>query len=184
MTIMKKSKFLLPCVACLVVVLTLVSCKKGDTGPAGPAGPQGTQGTQGVQGVAGTANVIYSPWIDTTTFKVLDTLHNGAVIDTFWIADISAPKLTADILNQGEIKTYVNANTTADPVVYPLPFNNGAIFIDVVYATGLIELTTNANLAGVPFRYVVVPGGTAARSYKSINWNNYSEVKAYLHLKD
>jgi hypothetical protein len=187
MKIMKKSIFLLPCVVCAVVGMLLISCKKGDTGPAGAtgaAGPAGPAGAAGVPGATGTANVMYSPWIDTTKWNVLDTFHVGTVIDTVFIADINVPKLTADILNQGQIQVYFNLNTTASPVIYALPFNNGNVFIDVVYAVNTIEMTTNLDLTGLPFRYVLIPGGTAARTYKSIDWKNYAEVKAYLGLKD
>lgn len=47
----------------LMIVLVIISCKKGDQGPAGPAGttgaagPAGATGAQGPQGVAGNANV-------------------------------------------------------------------------------------------------------------------------------
>jgi hypothetical protein len=34
------------------------------------------------------------------------------------------------------------------------------------------------------YRYILIPGGTAARAGKKIDWNNYNEVKAYLKLKD
>jgi hypothetical protein len=187
MKIMKKSIFLLPCVVCAVVGMLLISCKKGDTGPAGAAGaagPAGPAGAAGVAGATGTANVIYSTWIDTATW-VVDTQHNGAVIDTLgYFANFNAPKLDLNILTTGEIKVYVNANTTADPTVFPLPYNNGSLFIDVAFFLNTIQLFSNGKLTGVPFRYVLIPGGTAARTYKSIDWKNYAEVKAYLGLKD
>ena len=184
---MKKAKFLLPCAVCVAFILLLASCKKGDTGPAGPAGPAGAAGATGAAGPAGavgTANVIYSAWIDTATWRA-DTVHNGTVIDTLgYFANINAPKLDLTILNTGEIKVYINVNTPADPTVFPLPFNNGQIFIDVVFFLNTIQVSSNAKLTGLPFRYVLIPGGTTARTYKSINWNNYNEVKAYLGLKD
>ena len=37
------------------------------------------------------------------------------------------------------------------------------------------------------YRYVLIPGGTAARpgpNGKTIDWNNYKEVQQYLGLKD
>ena len=32
------------------------------------------------------------------------------------------------------------------------------------------------------YRYILIPGGKAARS--AIDWNNYAAVKKYLNLKD
>ena len=187
---MRKTLRLLPHILSIALVVGIVSCSKdgpagpaGATGPAGPAGAAGAAGSQGPAGPAGTANVIYSDWIDTTTWKA-DTVHNGTIIDTVGFhADIAAPKLDTAILNRGEIKVYVNANTTADPAVFPLPYNDGQLFIDPIFFTGRVRLLSNGNLTAVPFRYVLIPGGTHARTMK-INWNNYNEVKAYLGLKD
>jgi hypothetical protein len=189
MKFMKKTKLLLPCAICAVAMLIFASCKKGDTGPAGPAGPGGPAGAAGAAGpagAAGTANVIYSNWIDTLVFKP-DTATNMTThkLDTLgYFTDINVPKLTLDILNKGEIKVYVNAGTVADPTVLPVPYNNGLVFIDPSFFLSTIELYSNARLTNVPFRYILIPGGTTARTYKSINWNNYNEVKAYLGLKD
>lgn len=180
---MKKSKLLLPCLVCATMMI-FVACKKGDTGPAGPAGPTGATGATGSQGPAGTANVIYSDWIDTATW-VADTQHNGATIDTLgYYALIDAPKLDLSMLNTGEIKVYVNAGSATDPFVFPLPFNNGSLFIDVSFYLNTIQLYSNGKLNTVPFRYILIPGGTTARTAKVIDWNDYKAVKAYLGLKD
>jgi hypothetical protein len=172
----------------MALVVGIVSCSKdGPAGPAGatgPAGPQGPAGSQGPAGAPGTANVIYSDWIDTTTW-IADTVHNGTTIDTLgYFADLDVPALDTNILNRGEIKVYVNvSNDPTFPIVFPLPFNNGSLFIDPVFAPNIIELSSNGDLTGLPFRYILIPGGTHARTAK-INWNNYNEVKAYLGLKD
>ena len=185
---MKKAKLLLPCVLCAAtaMVIFLASCSKtGSTGPAGPAGPAGAGGAAGPAGATGTANVIYSPWIDTTTW-IVDTVHNGAVIDTVgYHALLNVPKLDLTMLNTGEIKVYVNASTDpADPTVFPVPYNDGSLFIDVVFYLNTIQITSNGKLTGIPFRYILIPGGTAARTTKTIDWKNYKAVQAYLGLKD
>jgi len=172
----------------MALVVGIVSCSKdGPAGPAGatgPAGPQGPAGSQGPAGAPGTANVIYSDWIDTTTW-IAHTVHNGTTIDTLgYFADLDVPALDTNILNRGEIKVYVNvSNDPTFPIVFPLPFNNGSLFIDPVFAPNIIELSSNGDLTHFPFRYILIPGGTHARTAK-INWNNYNEVKAYLGLKD
>jgi len=185
---MRTTLRLLPHILCMALVVGIVSCSKdGPAGPAGatgPAGPQGPAGSQGPAGAPGTANVIYSDWIDTATW-IADTVHNGATIDTLgYFADLDVPALDTNILNRGEIKVYVNvSNDPTFPIVFPLPFNNGSLFIDPVFAPNIIELSSNGDLTNFPFRYILIPGGTHARQAK-INWNNYNEVKAYLGLKD
>jgi len=186
---MKKALNLLLYTLCVTITLYLVSCSKdegaqGPAGPAGAAGPAGPAGGAGPAGPAGTANVIYSPWIDTLNFIPI-TQTTGGITDTVgYFGDITAPRVDADMLNKGEIKVYVNGGDATDPVVFPIPFNNGVIFIDVTFSTGIIELTSNADLSGLPFRYILIPGGTPARSAKSIDWNDYKQVQKYLGLKD
>ena len=57
----------------------------------------------------------------------------------------------------------------------------GSISLEQAYAC---EIYSNGDLTGVPFRYILIPGGTTARTAKIIDWNNYAAVKAYLGLKD
>ena len=173
---------------CFVMVFLLMaaaSCKKGDTGPAGPAGPAGPTGAAGAagpKGDTGTANVIYSAWLD-AAFTRPDT--NSA-----YTATITAPKLDANMLAKGEIKVYANLNYVASPVVYPLPYFDGGSILNVAFQVGTITLiatddfSTGTNATGKYFqyRYILIPGGKAARS--AIDWNNYAEVKKYLNLKD
>jgi len=178
--------------------LVIASCSKtgptgpaGATGPAGPAGGAGTAGATGAAGPAGTANVIYSAWLDAS--YTADTVHNGAVIDTigFYYAG-SIPKLTSAMLTSGEVKVYVNLNTAATPQILPVPFFDvyTNLSITVEYEIGVANLYSDANLSTIgsgaakagQWRYILIPGGTPARS--AIDWNNYAEVKKYLNLKD
>jgi hypothetical protein len=185
---MRKTLRLLFYISSVVIAIGIVSCsKEGPAGPAGatgPAGPQGPGGAQGPAGQPGTANVMYSDWIDTTTWNPSIDTTGGATDTVGFFADIDVPALDTNILNRGEIKVYVNVSTDPTfPIVFPLPFNNGSLFIDPVFAPNIIELSSNGDLTGFPFRYILIPGGTHARQAK-INWNNYNEVKAYLGLKD
>jgi len=173
---------------CFVMVFLLMaaaSCKKGDTGPAGPAGPAGPTGATGATGAkgdTGTANVIYSPWLD-VAFTRADT-------SSPYIGTIAAPKLDANMLAKGEIKVYANLNYVSAPIVYPLPYFDGAYIINVAFQVGTITMVSNDNFSTgtdatgkyQQYRYILIPGGKAARS--SINWNDYAEVKKYLNLKD
>jgi hypothetical protein len=64
----------------------------------------------------------------------------------------------------------------------------------VDFSAGSIFLTSNINagtyiddgdgLKYQQYRYILIPGGVAARTKQTVNWNNYNEVKAFLKLKD
>lgn len=179
--------FFFACMLAMAVAVT--SCSKdGDTGPAGPAGevgPEGPGGPAGEKGDTGVANVIYSDWLD-VTFS-LDTAAGS------YFVDIDAPKLTADVIATGLVKTYINIGTSADPVVMSLPYNSSTIIIREYLLEGFIELLSNANMSTYTaedgtksgqVRYVIIPGGTAARTSKAIDWNDYAQVKAYMGWKN
>jgi hypothetical protein len=185
---MRKTFKLLPYILGMALITMIVSCGKdgpaGPAGSAGPAGPQGPSGPAGPAGATGTANVIYSDWISTTWLP--DTVKQGSVvIDTLgWYADISAPKLDTAILNRGEIKTYLNLSTVVtSPFIVPLPYFDGGVLINAYYFPQTVELYSNVQINnGIKVRYVLIPGGTHARS--AINWNDYKQVQTYLGLKD
>jgi len=183
---------------CFVAAFLLIAaaCSKtgptGATGPAGPAGPTGAAGAAGAAGPAGTANVIYSTWLD-AKYKA-DTQHNGTVIDTlgFYFDTTGITKLTSAILTSGEIKIYINLGTATSPAIIPLPYWDpySQISINPTFFTGEIYIYSDYNVstylnAGVKqqqWRYILIPGGTTARS--AVDWNNYAEVKKYLNLPD
>lgn len=173
--------------------IVLASCSK--EGPAGPAGAQGSAGPTGAQGPAGakgdpgTANVIYSDWLDVT-------FDNG-------LGQIDVSGLSLDILNSGVVKVYWNLSDNTDPFIVSVPCTVPAgilfgddvddtdppIYVDAYFAEQMILLSTNYNISsqgGISqFRYILIPGGTpVARKSSSIDWNNYSEVKKLLNLKD
>lgn len=182
-------------------VLMLSACtKEGPAGPAGPAGPQGANGANGASGLPGatgtagapgTANVIYSAW--------LNVIYEPANADSsVWIAEIPAPKLVDSILNKGAIKVYLNigSDSTNGQLVVPLPvweaFLVGAI-INPYFSNQTITLIATDNVSSFTrrgfryfqYRYMLIPGGIpSGRGIKTINWNDYNEVKAHLGLKD
>ncbi|WP_298732392.1 hypothetical protein [uncultured Chitinophaga sp.] len=168
-------------------VFAMVSCsKEGDAGPAGPEGPAGPAGAAGPKGDAGSANVIYSDWLDASYTTEDDSVS--------WVAEIDAPKLTTEILSKGEIKVYVNLAAAENPAIVPLPYFDGAFLINVQAVESAIILISNADLSTYiheasgkkvqQVRYVLIPGGTAARQSAGIDWNDYQQVKKYLNLKD
>lgn len=191
---MRKTLQFLPLALAMAVVTLIISCSKtgpagpkGDTGPAGPAGASGPAGPAGAPGATGTANVMYSDWI-AVTWKA-DTTMTGTVIDTVgWYTDIAAPKLDTAILNRGEIKTYFNLSTNAaTPFVVPLPYFDGGLIINAYYFPQTVELYASRRIIdGLKVRYILIPGGTHARTANgsAVNWKDYNAVKTYLGLKD
>jgi hypothetical protein len=177
-----------PLIYSLIVIFSLsvfVACKKGDTGPQGPPGDTGAQGPQGEQGPPGTTNVIYSDWLD-VVFEPNDDSSN-------WNAAIPADALDANMLNQGEIKVYINLNRPNDPVVFPLPYFDGAIIINPVFFTDTIALvstvdagtftdTTGAKI--LQYRYVMIPGTELANVPANVNLDKYADVKKYFKLEN
>ena len=181
-------------------VLYVACSKDGPAGPAGPEGPAGANGAPGPagpagpQGEPGTANVIYSEWLN-VPFEADTFTNNQGVLDTIgFYATIDAPKLTAEVLNQGEIKVYVNFGSLDQPNVMPLPWYDVYFNLNIMVnlEVGAIHLYSNGDvgtqnqdgtLVG-QYRYILIPGAEAARMSKAINWNNYAAVKAYLKLKN
>jgi hypothetical protein len=196
---MKHRLFTIPCIFLLMITLFVTSCTKegpaGATGPAGPAGPAGPTGAAGVPGAAGTpgapgtANVIYSPWLDVAFTPNTDS--------SAWTAQINAPLMVDSILNKGEVKVYLNAgkDSTTRNLIVSLPifdvFLTGEI-INVYFqtqriilaATGDVGTFTSGGAKYFQYRYVLIPGGKAARMASGIDWSKYDQVKKYLRLPD
>lgn len=197
---MKNKSYLSLFTLLMIISVLFYQCQKGDAGPAGSTGPAGANGAtgaagaQGPKGDTGTANVIYSAWLDVVYAP--DTVHIGTLVDTVgFFANITAPKLTAAILNSGEMKVYFNFGSTASADVVPLPFFD--VYSDLSIAPDFllqrIFLYSNANAstvtqAGVKrfqYRYILIPGSVpSGRVMQTVDWNNYNQVKAYLGLKD
>ncbi|SFW83757.1 hypothetical protein [Chitinophaga sancti] len=168
-------------VACMFsLAIGMTSCKKGDAGPVGPKGEKGDTG------VAGNAGIIYSAWKDAAFTLASD--------NATYFVNVDAPKITAAILNKGDVKVYTQYYTsTGGLVVMPLPYFNGNYIINVNLFEGGFEIYSNADFStstddngkkSFQYRYVIIPGGQAAARKAGIDWNNYEQVKAYLHLKN
>ena len=199
---MKNMKTSICYVLLIALPLFIISCsKEGPAGPAGPAGPQGTAGAAGpagpagAAGAAGTANVIYSTWLDVPFTYNVDPANPG---DTVWSADLNVPKLTAAILNSGDVKVYFNFGTSATPDVNPLPLLSPFLGYNLeIYSLSIQNITFlsnfNASFRGTganksyQFRYILIPGGTPARIMtdgNKVDWNDYASVQKYLGLTD
>lgn len=167
--------------ALLLIFLGACSAEDGEDGATGATGPQGEQGAQGEQGDEGpqgeqgeqgnpgTANVIYSDWVATELGNNIATSSDSFEMD--------APDIDADMLNYGTILVFGRRVDLVDGnVVYPLPIVFGGARQQsyfYVATAGTITITIHANEEGDPagdgtflsqYRYVLIPGGTAADS--------------------
>ncbi|MEP7258667.1 MAG: hypothetical protein ABI687_09765, partial [Flavitalea sp.] len=140
------------------------------------------------------ANVIYSVWLDVIYDPLKDTTAGPNFGDTIgWAGQITADKLSAEILNTGEVKVYINFNTAANPVVVPIPYFDGGVIINPLFVTGGILLSSNTGNASSfvdgsdkiqQYRYILIPGGVNTLATPDVDWNDYNSVKKYLNLKD
>jgi hypothetical protein len=97
------------------------------------------------------------------------------------------------MLSSGEIKVYMNLNTADDPVVFPLPYFDGAVIINPIFFTDTIALISTADASTVTedgdtflqYRYVLIPGAVlAANQGSNVNLDNYADVKRLFRIKD
>lgn len=160
----------------LIGATVLVSCSKdGAEGPIGLQGPQGqqgmegTQGPQGPQGEIGTANVIYSDWI---TVQETDWSPSTGTV-TRKTAILIAPEITQEHLDTSAILVYVQKVFGTEPnsiALLPMDDNEFEFVLDgidigeIIIKARRIDLGTfNNNFVALPFRYVIIPGGTQAK---------------------
>ncbi|NSL86175.1 hypothetical protein ECE50_005005 [Chitinophaga sp. Mgbs1] len=178
----------------LTAAIFLVNACSKD-GSAGPAGAPGGKGDKGDPGAPGTTGIIYSNWLDVK--YEADTVHlAGGRIDTIgYYAVIDAPKLTQEALTSADVRLYINLSDAANPTIALLPYvEESGIVIRFIAYKGKLQLTSNINAGTIidnrgakrlQYRYMIAPGGTAARKAgHDINWSDYNVVKAYLGLKD
>lgn len=171
--------------------------KDGETGPAGAKGDTGATGPAGTPGKDATSGILYSEWLDVTFTAVKETEDgngNGVLDTVFFGAEIDAPKITEEILSTGDVRVFINTYSDTEKDVAPLPFVSpiSGATISPSFSVGLITLiangafntVTDSGLKYQQYRYVIIPGGAAARQAAGIDWNDYKQVKAYLHLKD
>lgn len=127
----------LPVLAALTTVfLMTMSCKKGDRGPAGPAGPD---------------SVMYSNWITLSFSKVYDQTTG----DSAYGATVTAPQITTSVLNTGSVVGYL---LLADPLSGDSSIVNAINYVTEYFTPGYIDIFAGADLSGIPYRYVIVPG--------------------------
>jgi hypothetical protein len=182
---MRKLRFL--SLSLLATTLITISCTKegpegpvgaqGSQGPPGTPGANGTPGAPGAPGAAGTANVIYSTWVASVTADwVLGYVApNNYNVERCY--NRTAAGVTQAILDQGVVlcygKNFTIGASTILPNVQLLPYResfNGQSY-SFVLDVGKIAFTYDpdgtapvrpvSQLAGISYRYVIIPGGVS-----------------------
>ena len=147
-------------ISIFLLILSMSSCKKGDTGPAGPAG---------------TANVSYSDWFTPAAYK------KDTVFGTYGFSyNKPIDALTQKMIDSGTVLVFGKL-AGYNPVIWPtgqvsqmpitIAYMSGSVpNIDTwsaLLSTGnlKIRLTSSTNQYGSiavshQFRYVIIPGGT------------------------
>lgn len=151
--------------AILLLTITIASCKKGDTGPAGK------DGTNGNANVIATNNVTINTW---------------SLSNSIYTATISASGITQNIVDKGIVMVYIQYGSQW----VSLPDITGINSTVYAYELGKVVLinsnsdgTTPTNPSTQTFRIVIISASNREAN-PNVNWNNYSEVKQALNLKD
>jgi len=195
------NNFFLVTVLLVIGLGLLAGCKdlqgpKGPKGDQGAQGPQGPKGDQGPQGKPGTANVIYSDWIQPSSWSKGDDFG-----DMYRYFIIEADSLTQDVLDQGAVRVYWDP--AGSDRIYPLPSpkdgapgNAFSYYYKLKVDTVRIEYYDPDNPSTVPyaittdnrFRYVIIPGGqaagTSAPKVEELKNMSYKELKKRLNIPD
>lgn len=175
-----------------LIGMSLVYCSKPEDGKEGPQGPPGN------------ANVISSDWITATTIS-RDTTIDGTCVR---VRHLTVPQLTNEILNKGQMITYMRVGSIGP---YQLPYISDAggatNMINCIYRTNKIfvyrhTFNTCRFNSGIPeaypgqpvlvnlpqsleYRYVFIPPAPAGSRVHNINLKEmtYDEVCDYFKLK-
>ncbi len=165
-----KSKIYLAAVALSAIALFGGCAKDGATGLQGPQGPAGADGTNA--NITGTLPINVNWAYNSGTYTYTDTLVD---------ADI-----TQDIVNTGSVQVFALYNGVE---WWILPDVNGKSVTTYGYSVGYVSLQCSdidVNTTPTPPATVrvVIISSTARMAHPNVDWSNYAEVKAALHLKD
>jgi hypothetical protein len=197
---MKKNNLRGLAVSILSIALIIsIGCEgpTGNDGPAGAQGPQGEVGPQGPQGPEGTANVIYSDWIgfDVSNWSEANSAFGQMRRDY----PVMETAINDEILSMGTVAVYVRipGNASIQDKVFYLPwiynltkgvaqrlaFELSPQTINI-YLHDLVDQSADPGTFGnvVEYRYVIIPGGTAAKQVFA-NFSNYQETMEFYSIE-
>ncbi|MEP6747970.1 MAG: hypothetical protein ABJB86_09610 [Bacteroidota bacterium] len=125
--------------AFLFFIITLNSCSK--------------TGAKGATGANGTANVMYSSWANLTmTYNSSDSAYEQSV---------TVDSLTQAVIDSGLVLCYIKYTNSSGKT----QIESASNYISVVLGLKTISLYSYYyDFTGVPFRYIIIHGGTAIGS--------------------
>jgi hypothetical protein len=204
--IMKNRLRLLSVCVISFAIVSMISCKKGDTGPAGPAGPAGAAGptgpagaagAQGPTGSSGNGNVmqfIYAPTDNDGNLTGLD-LTGTAPDNNYLPLVMYSPNDTLEkcawfvYLIKGAGYFAIPGAGAGDASTYSFSYGyyvqDSALFI-ISRPTGPGEVYDAVSIVRILFSDQVISNSTHGSSNNhglpNIDFKNYAEVKKYYNL--
>ncbi|HTD92809.1 MAG TPA: collagen-like protein [Chitinophagaceae bacterium] len=201
-------KFRLLSLTLLSITLIAISCtKEGPEGPAGTPGTQGPAGSPGAPGTPGAGITTYSPWFVTGSGWLEITTPTEPNYGEVFYFPKTAASVTQTIIDQGVVLCYMKGDPglavadAATPFQLPYSFGFGFGYIDhydFTLTPGKIRFLyksdnpwTAAQLVGVTFRYVTIPGTVAGRGVEQtyegytaaqLKAMPYSQVAELFHI--
>lgn len=180
-----------------ILLIPAMGCEgpEGPTGPAGSQGSQGEQGPQGPEGPPGTANVYYSNWTPFDASNWSDAYSRFGQMRRDY--PIDEPLIDEEILAMGTVAVYIRIPGNAGDTVFSLPWvlhiNKGLqqminFELDpqliVLNFFDLVDDSVDPGTFGnnVEYRYVIIPGGTAAKA-KLPDLNDYQAVVEFYGIE-
>ncbi len=181
------NKYLFLAILGAFLISLSTSCEKeGPEGPKGLDGKDGVPGLNGKDGTNGKDGKDGNANVKSVNFVVeIDEWIKDDESSYHYEKDI--PAITEQIANTGDVRLYVKTKNYS--FLQPLPYTYlDWLVINYGYKTGKIRIDLTLNdpvmkLSDMDFEFfkvVIIEGSALA---KSVNYNNYEEVKAYYNLE-
>lgn len=147
----------------------------------------GKDGEDGLDGAPGTANVFYSEWLSTPVGQAAVVDATSGMLYTY-----AAPQITSDILSSGAVLTYLQFSTEVMQLPYTSQAGGTTNTVAAMTTVGNLKVFRYRHDGGTPtiplgaavrIRYIVIPGGFAARQSDLRN-KSYEEVCALFGIPE
>ncbi|MBQ4820170.1 hypothetical protein [Aquimarina sp. MMG016] len=167
----------------LMMIFTLVITSTSCDGEDGANGIDGVEGPQGPAGQDGNANVIASPWFQSSSW-----VNSGSPSAYF---DRSAPEVTQEIIDNGVVIAYTKLAGDSN-YTRPLPATTLDRFFwnffitepeNIRFTAFTLDGSNISPSSNNQFRYVIIPSSELLNR-SSIDLNDYNAVKEFYKLKD
>ena len=164
----------------MVIAIGITSCKKGDKGDTGPTGINGNANVH-----SQTFLVLSSQWTHNgTSGQQGDSYSNSQLC--YWITD--------DIASKGAVLAYTsNDNLSWDQMPFTIPLYSGHAYSEsylfeyklnqITFYIADSDFLTLQPSSAMYFKVVCI-ASSVRMANPNVNWKNYTEVKAALHLTE